>query len=82
MKEDRNNLKDSYRRHVWKYSTVGMFLIYLGTKVHSPRLKGSLVIITKRKAIYKFHAVAMLSFYIYKGTTRTKVVHFLNSTAK
>jgi len=43
-----------------------MFVIYHHTKFHIPSFKGSLVVITKPKAKYRIHNVAMLFYVLQK----------------
>jgi hypothetical protein len=55
---------------------LGMFMIYLHTKFHTPISTESLAIAMKHKTKERFRTPTMLSFYILHKYTSTNVVYF------
>jgi hypothetical protein len=47
-----------------------MFIIYLHTKSHMTKYNDSIAIAIKRKAEYRFHAAAILLFYMLQMDSR------------
>jgi hypothetical protein len=56
---------------------VGMFVIYLRTRIHMSGYSGSLVIAIKLKAKYICHTAAMLLFYILESSTLLLLLLFI-----